>query len=279
MKTACVSLPTPIPVGAACVFNMLSADTLGALLIRLSAPSLIALAATAHSIRDGSFYEDGTQVLQQAVRDVRTRRIQELQRRVGTVVDVFGQLQVDHCDWSRHGLNMQDALLISSLCMNELRDKVPAVLILEMKSKPAVLPIRKLMGYQQHLQQLDLHGRGIGPLSATVIAKLLKFYGTSLTSLDLSSNMIDNIGGQALGELLAITASLTQLDLSINELCGVDWQGNGTYCADGIKAIADALGVSTSLTSLDVRYNNLDKKSETRLKKGVKGKRGFELKL
>ena len=43
---------------------------------------------------------------------------------------------------------------------------------------------------------------------------------------------------------------LVQLDLSGNELCGVDLGGRGTYTTEGIKAIADALGVSASLTQV-----------------------------
>ena len=42
----------------------------------------------------------------------------------------------------------------------------------------------------------------------------------------------------------------SQLNLSNNQLCGLDAFGRGTYTAEGVKAIADALGVNASLTNL-----------------------------
>ena len=50
---------------------------------------------------------------------------------------------------------------------------------------------------------------------------------------------------------------LLQLDLASNELCGLNWEGKGTYTAEGIKALADAVAVNASLTSLDLRGNRL----------------------
>ena len=48
-----------------------------------------------------------------------------------------------------------------------------------------------------------------------------------------------------------------QLDLSGNELCGLDNDGDGTYTAEGITAIADALRVNGALTALDLSSNDL----------------------
>ena len=42
----------------------------------------------------------------------------------------------------------------------------------------------------------------------------------------------------------------SQLDLSQNELCGLDWRGLGTYTSEGITAIAEALKVTASLTKI-----------------------------
>jgi microsomal dipeptidase-like Zn-dependent dipeptidase len=50
---------------------------------------------------------------------------------------------------------------------------------------------------------------------------------------------------------------LTSIDLSGNQLCGIgtdyDYYGNeqGTYTAEGIKAIADALRVNGALTNVE----------------------------
>ncbi len=48
-----------------------------------------------------------------------------------------------------------------------------------------------------------------------------------------------------------------QLNLSLNELCGLTRNGDGTYTAEGITAIADALRVNGTLTSLDLSSNQL----------------------
>ena len=62
-----------------------------------------------------------------------------------------------------------------------------------------------------------------------------------------------------------LLCTVSQLNLSDNQLCGVDRRGNGTYNAEGIKAIADALRVAASLTVADLRYNELDTESATTL--------------
>ena len=110
------------------------------------------------------------------------------------------------------------------------------------------LPIKKLKGTEP-VESLDLSHKGLGVASAIVIASLI----------------CDN-------------ASLTSLNLSNNELCGVKY-GRGTYTADGIKAIADALRVSASLTLLDVRYNSLDEEGEAVLRKAVESCSGLKLEL
>ena len=48
-----------------------------------------------------------------------------------------------------------------------------------------------------------------------------------------------------------------QLDLSNNQLCGLNNLGSGTYTAEGITAIVDALRVNGGLTALDLSFNNL----------------------
>ena len=42
----------------------------------------------------------------------------------------------------------------------------------------------------------------------------------------------------------------SQLDLSGNQLCGLNQWGTGTYTAEGITAIADALKVTASITKV-----------------------------
>ena len=40
-------------------------------------------------------------------------------------------------------------------------------------------------------------------------------------------------------------------------LCGIDEDGDGTYSADGMKAIAESISLSASLTSINLGNNNL----------------------
>ena len=47
-----------------------------------------------------------------------------------------------------------------------------------------------------------------------------------------------------------VTGGLTSLDLSNNQLCGLDRFGRGTFTAEGITAIADALRVNGTLTKI-----------------------------
>ena len=52
------------------------------------------------------------------------------------------------------------------------------------------------------------------------------------------------------------------MNLSRNQLCGIDEYGGGTFTAEGITAIADALNVTASITSigeggLDLRGNTI----------------------
>ena len=78
---------------------------------------------------------------------------------------------------------------------------------------------------------------------------------------------------------LPLLCTLSQLNLSNNQLCGVDVLGKGTYNAEGIKAIADALLVAGSLTELVAWDNNLGDEGEAALRKAVEGRAGFELML
>ena len=72
----------------------------------------------------------------------------------------------------------------------------------------------------------------------------------------LIRNVLGAVGAAALAPALAANGSLTSLDLSNNELCGLTSWG-GTYTAEGITAIADALRVTGSLTALNLSSNHI----------------------
>jgi hypothetical protein len=63
-----------------------------------------------------------------------------------------------------------------------------------------------------------------------------------------------------------------QLDLSGNQLCGVNEYGQGTYTAEGITAIADALRVNGALTVANLLGNQLDAESAKLLAEVAKQK-------
>ena len=73
----------------------------------------------------------------------------------------------------------------------------------------------------------------------------------------LSGNRLGPVGAASLAPALAANGSLTSLDLSNNQLCGVTSWGSGTYTTEGITAIADALRVNGSLTALNLSSNEL----------------------
>ena len=50
---------------------------------------------------------------------------------------------------------------------------------------------------------------------------------------------------------------LTNLDLSSNQLCGLDWRGQGTYDPSGIQALASALAGTAVLTNLSLASNHI----------------------
>ena len=70
-----------------------------------------------------------------------------------------------------------------------------------------------------------------------------------------------------------------QLNLSKNQLCGLNLFGQGIYTSEGIKAIANVLEGNGSLMSLDVTYNQLGEEGRAMVSDAVKGREGFTLKL
>eukprot|EP00900_Chrysochromulina_parva_P017239 jgi/Chrpa1/25516/Chrysochromulina_OHIO_Genome00026415-RA len=86
-----------------------------------------------------------------------------------------------------------------------------------------------LCGIQRDQTTADFHGKGLKPPDAILLGS------------DLSQAVV--------------TGALTSINLSRNQLCGVDERGQGTYTAEGITAIADAL--RGSLTSIKLKYNQL----------------------
>ena len=62
-----------------------------------------------------------------------------------------------------------------------------------------------------------------------------------------------------------------QVNLSNNQLCGLDRYGRGKYTAEGIKALADAVSVSASLTDLNISFNDIGAEGATSFAKALHG--------
>ena len=64
-------------------------------------------------------------------------------------------------------------------------------------------------------------------------------------------------GAKAVADYVSISAVLTSINLSSNQLCGFNWNDEGIYTAEGITAIADALHVNSALTELNLSLNRI----------------------
>lgn len=82
---------------------------------------------------------------------------------------------------------------------------------------------------------------------------------TTLTSLNLFDNSINDEGARELAKMLKVNRSLTKLDLFNNEI------GD-----DGCAAIADALRRNTSLASLDLRWNVITERGANAIERAIR---------
>jgi Ran GTPase-activating protein (RanGAP) involved in mRNA processing and transport len=143
------------------------------------------------------------------------------------------------------------------------------------------IPIKEMRA--DSLTELDLNQKYVGVEGGMVVAGLIPVMGgltalnlsfndledegvsavcraiqsnkeTKLASLNVTDNGIGPMGANAVAAMVAVTGGLTSLDLSSNQLCGLDCYGRGTYSAEGITAIADALR-NGALTKIDVSWN------------------------
>jgi hypothetical protein len=109
-----------------------------------------------------------------------------------------------------------------------------------------------LSGIKRGQKEADFYKRRLGPADAILIA-------SDIRAMPL----------------------LASLNLSQNQLCGMDWHygSAGTYVAEGINAIAAAICAMPGLTDCDLRYTDMGEASKTLIRDAVKGKAGFKLEL
>ena len=166
-------------------------------------------------------------------------------------------------DLSGHALQPPDAILLAS-------DLSQAVVT-------GALTVTNLLNEQNQLDEA----------SAKMLAEVAKQKGISLcgiqrvqTTADFSNKFLKQPYAILLASDLsqaAVTGGLTSLDLSSNQLCGLDRYGRGTYTAEGITAIADALHVNGALTALILSYNRLEDEGVSAVCKAIQSNKETKL--
>jgi len=137
------------------------------------------------------------------------------------VKQLKGEDPVEAINLAGKRLTVLSAVVIASLIGSNTATK-----LLNLDGIP--LPIKQLKG-EEHVEEIDLSGKRLGVASAVVIASLI------------GSN-----------------TATKSLKLDDNQLCGLNWRGEGTYTAEGVVAISDMLRVNRTLRSVSLSNNNLD---------------------
>ena len=130
------------------------------------------------------------------------------------------------------------------------------------------LPVKQLKGTEP-VESLDFSSQGLGVASAIVIANLIGD-NTSLTDLDLSSTDLKDQG------CIIVCDSLR--DSKVSKLANLNL-GDNEIGVSGAKSAAAYVAVTTSLTSVDLSWNELGADEQQLVGDAVAGKVGFDLKL
>jgi Ran GTPase-activating protein (RanGAP) involved in mRNA processing and transport len=144
-------------------------------------------------------------------------------------------------------------LTVVNLLGNKL-DAESAKMLAEVAKQKGI----SLCGIQLEQTTANFSHRNLMPPDAILLASDLSqaVVTGALTKIDVRWNIFGPEGAKVFADALRVNGGLTSLDLSNNELCGLNARG-GTYTAEGITAIADALRVNGGLTALDLSSNDL----------------------
>ena len=116
--------------------------------------------------------------------------------------------------------------------------------------------VAKMLGVNGGLTALNLSSNRLDDEGVSAVCEAIQNNKeTKLASLNFENNGISPVGANAVTAMVAVTGGLTSLDLSSNQLCGLDYIGRGDYTAEGITAIADAM---RALTMLSLAQNKLE---------------------
>ena len=154
---------------------------------------------------------------------------------------------------------------------------------------PAVMLVAYLLPTMTVLTECNVLHNNLDLESATMLAKIGTEKGIMLSGMKRGQKVAD-FYKRRLGPADAILIAsdirampvLASLNLSQNQLCGMDWHygSAGTYIAEGIHAIAAAIRAMPGLTECDLRYTDMGEASKTLIRDAVQGKApGFKLEL
>ena len=89
---------------------------------------------------------------------------------------------------------------------------------------------------------------------------------------------LHSLGGNQLKDEGTIIVCTALKDIKVSKLKELLLYGNG-ITVTGAESVAAYLAVTASLTVLDVRYNRLGEDGEVLLRQAVQGRSGFDLKM
>jgi Ran GTPase-activating protein (RanGAP) involved in mRNA processing and transport len=101
------------------------------------------------------------------------------------------------------------------------------------------------LSLHRSIAALDVHSAYLGNEGAAVFSKALSEDGSSVASVDFSSNQMTDTGVRSLAEMLRVNTTLKDLNLSHNY-----------FYDDGVAALGEALRVNATLTRLVLSYNS-----------------------
>merc|ERR1711936_1504906 len=125
-------------------------------------------------------------------------------------------------------------------------------------------------GSHPSLTECDLCLNQLGDEGAQLVATALKESTTSkLQKLDMGNNHIGPTGTAALAAYVAASATLTELDLTGNELTS---QGSDM---SGVSALAEAMKANSSLREVALLWTELGDEGTEIIREAARGKEGL----
>ena len=125
-------------------------------------------------------------------------------------------------------------------------------------ARPSLSTLYLALTVNSSLTSLNLRGNSIDDEGASSLSEALRV-NTSLTSLDLRGNPLGDEGASSLSEALRVNTSLTSLHLRDNSIGDV-----------GASSLSEALRVNTSLTSLDLCWNSIGAEAASSLSEALR---------